>query len=173
MTFWRASVSKSRRWRILAAALVLLVTASIGAHALTARYRIGLSLERVQSLSASHFIVDLRDTHPDRGAYFAFRIPHALGTSFPAGTVFVKRIVAMPGDLVHVGVEATTVNGLKVADTIQAGAHSLNIDPESLVRTFVVPPGNVFVVGTEPLSWDSRYWGPVPVGNLEGRAWLL
>lgn len=172
MTFWRATVSTRRRVRILAAALVLLVVGSVAARVVTSRYRLGLSLERVQSLSSSHFIVDLHDTRLARGTYIAFYIPHALSAFFPSGTTFVKRIVGMPGDLVHVGVDATTVNGVKVAGALD-GAKDLHIDPHSLVRTMVVPPGELFVVGTEPFSWDSRYWGTVPFHNVEGRAWLL
>jgi len=36
-----------------------------------------------------------------------------------------------------------------------------------------VPPGTVFLVGDHrDHSQDSRYFGPVPVGRIKGRAWL-
>jgi conjugal transfer pilin signal peptidase TrbI len=40
-------------------------------------------------------------------------------------------------------------------------------------RPFVIPPGQILTLGTEPLSYDSRYWGLIPIISLGGRAWPI
>jgi signal peptidase I len=92
---------------------------------------------------------------------------------------FIKRAVALAGDRIEVEAKAVRVNGVEPIEpyavhrdpaTYGAGA------PPSLVRRdrfgpVAVRPGHFFAMGdNRDESQDSRFWGPVPLAHLEGRA---
>ena len=84
----------------------------------------------------------------------------------------VKPVAAVPGDTVTVKPGGCSVNGDRVPNTAQfaidgAGRPLQGIPP----GTYDVEPGQVWVLsGHSPMSWDSRYFGPVPKAAVLGRA---
>ncbi len=107
---------------------------------------------------------------PKRGAVVVFRFPQ------DPRLVFVKRVIALPGERVTVADGALKVynaqhpegfnpdNGYEPGTTITLGSVDV-----------VVPDGQVFVVGdnrTPGGSYDSREWGTLPAGNIIGQAVL-
>jgi signal peptidase I len=133
-------------------------------------------------------------SHPKRGQVAVFKYPEN------PDVFYVKRIVAVGGDLVEVRNGILFVNdeihSQKEADIPEAFAEqSDNFEyfmeqipggPEHLVRylnreasnfsPFKVPENHFFVMGdNRDQSSDSRFWGTVPEGNLVGQAqrvWL-
>ena len=93
-----------------------------------------------------------------------------------AGITYVKRVCAVPGDrlwLLHfddgIGDEVVTASEAAKLRTIKAREHLH--DQEILHLT--IPPGHCFVVGdNQPVSLDSRAFGPVPISEIVGRAML-
>ncbi|THD11309.1 S26 family signal peptidase [Metallibacterium scheffleri] len=135
-------------------------------------WRVGFSNEAMQSVGAGWFLVHLEpDYSPAIGTYAVFHVGNGL-QGFRPGTLFVKLVVGGPGALIHVGVNKTTVNGKVVAGSLDS-LSALHLSPNQVVRTFIVPRNAYFVVGTRPYSYDSRYWGTVPVGAFVGKAYLL
>jgi signal peptidase I len=116
---------------------------------------------------------------PVRGEIIAFRYPRE-----PA-TVFVKRVIGVPGDRVRVDGRDIRVNGLALthpwstgatSQTVRFGSRSARLlaDPTAPSRLpavdVLVPPGHYFVLGDNlDHSRDSREWGMVEDANLVGR----
>lgn len=78
----------------------------------------------------------------------------------------IKRVVAGPGDRVHVTGGVVVVNGLpeRTQDIIPDPADTTFMGP------LVVPEDSVFVMGdNRPISYDSRHIGTVPLSSVAGR----
>lgn len=84
---------------------------------------------------------------------------------YPADTMLIKRVVALPGETVcrHAGI--VTVPGRQV--------RAERRDSEGTLLPFWTGchrllSTEVFVLGDHPASFDSRYFGPVRVSTLSG-----
>jgi len=128
-----------------------------------------------------------------RGDIIVFRYP------VQPNQHFVKRVIGVPGDRVHLYRGKVFVNGKGVDDSAFAIHKSEQFDsyrdnfpagnyisPEVNSRWWVemhnvvhqgeivVPPGKYFVMGdNRDESLDSRYWGFVPRENIIGRPFLI
>jgi signal peptidase I len=82
--------------------------------------------------------------------------------------LLIKRVIGLPGDTVEVRDGAVYINGAAleepfVEQTTYPGRNA----------KVTVPPLNVFVMGDNRThSNDSRSFGPVPIDNIVGRAWI-
>jgi signal peptidase I len=97
---------------------------------------------------------------------------------------FIKRCVALAGDTVEIRDKQLFVNGLPRDEPYAVFKKDSLLPNTSAVppslRTrdnfgpYTVPPGTVFCLGdNRDNSHDSRFWGPVPVENVKGRAVLI
>jgi signal peptidase I len=100
--------------------------------------------------------------NPDRGDVIVFRYPPN-----PDAIPYIKRIIGLPSDQIHIADGKIYVNG------------ELVIEPYLVVTTnrggdWSVPEGQLFVMGdNRNNSSDSRSWGFVPLENIIGRAELI
>jgi signal peptidase I len=96
-----------------------------------------------------------RFARPERGEVVVFDHPREHGTDL------IKRVVAVGGDEVEGHDGKVWVNG------VAAG-------PSSDFSRLKVPSDNLFMMGdNRENSSDSRYWGFVPLGLVEGRAMFV
>jgi signal peptidase I len=103
---------------------------------------------------------------------FAYRIgvPHrdeivAFRHEGDARSVFIKRVIGLPGDRVRIDRGQVYINGARLEEPYVAHA-----DGRSFAQV-LVPPSSVYVLGDNRAeSEDSRFFGPVGDDRLIGRA---
>ncbi len=97
---------------------------------------------------------------------------------------FIKRVIGLPGETVAIQDRRVFVDGrpLEEAWAFHSDDRIWPDDPaipenrrrRDQLAPRVVPEGSYFVLGdNRDDSSDSREWGPVPAGNLKGRAMLV
>ncbi|MGB3202858.1 MAG: signal peptidase I [Nodosilinea sp.] len=98
---------------------------------------------------------------PQRGDIVVFRPPDALGQK----DAFIKRLVALPGDVVEVKDGQLYINGEAKPEPYIAAKPDYQYGPVT------VPPDSYLVLGdNRNKSFDSHYWGFLPKDHLIGRA---
>ncbi|KAF5842697.1 peptidase S24/S26A/S26B/S26C [Dunaliella salina] len=103
---------------------------------------------------------------PTPGDVIIFHPAKGIGaSSFMDDDVFIKRIVAVEGDVIEVHDGTLFVNGQPQKEPF------IKEQPSYTLEKMTVPPGDVFVMGdNRNNSYDSHIWGPLPAENVLGRA---
>ena len=122
--------------------------------------------------------------NPSRGEVIVFRYP-----AYPS-TVFVSRVIGLPGDNIAYSKRVLYINGERVRN-MQSGeqdgaklyyeslgsvTHEILLQPQypSINAKLTVPDRHLFVMGdNRDNSRDSRYLGTVPRENVIGRVSLV
>lgn len=82
--------------------------------------------------------------------------------------LLIKRVVGLPGEKVEVLNGQVYINGQALAEPFTSAETRPGRN-----GNLIVPPLHVFVLGdNRNHSNDSRSFGPVPIENIVGRAWL-
>jgi conjugative transfer signal peptidase TraF len=90
-----------------------------------------------------------------------------VGSAEPVG----KIAGALPGDVIDIERDWIAVNGRRIAHSA-AASHDRAGRPLAHVSwgKHRVSPGEVWLLGlNDRRSWDSRYFGPIPLANVRGR----
>ncbi len=102
---------------------------------------------------------------PSRGEIIVFHPPHVKD---PANTDFIKRVVALENDVVEVADGVLYLNGIPMDEPF------IKEPIDADFPAYRVPKGHVFVMGdNRNNSDDSRYWGPLPLENIVGKAFVI
>jgi type IV secretory pathway protease TraF len=76
-------------------------------------------------------------------------------------TKFIKRVAALPGAIITKSGDEISVNGETYPLALADGHIRGNVD-----YPLIVPLGAVWMLSNSLLSYDSRYYGPVPMDSI-------
>ena len=137
-------------------------TLLVGDRILVAKFMYGVKIPFTK-----HRILDFHK--PQVGDVFVFKPPPAAGKT----QSFIKRLVGVPGDVIAVKDGELYRNGKKVLNETYVKRSPFSRASPQNMPPYRVPPGYVFAMGdNRDHSSDSRVWGPVPIENIKGRAFL-
>jgi len=85
------------------------------------------------------------------------------------GTLVLKRVIGLPGEVVKIRSEGVYINDQFLSEPYLGQKTMIPAD-----RAYGVPAGHVFVLGdNRDQSEDSRDYGPLPLSRIKGRAVLI
>lgn len=137
--------------------------------------RIGFGAQAADCIDAHMSLVQYTTTTViPRGSYAVFIAPTAMGSQF-AGHLVIKKVGAVAGDHVVITNNLLYINGREIGplDVADKAAKRLGVSVASFAKDEIVPKGKLFMIGTKPRTFDSRYWGDVTVGSVVGKAYPL
>jgi signal peptidase I len=88
----------------------------------------------------------------------------------------VKRVIALPGQMIYSSANSIYVNGRLLAEPYLPHDDPLGppIPHASSQHPYRVPPGEFYVLGdNRAISCDSRYWGPIEGSSIIGKVVLV
>jgi signal peptidase I len=92
------------------------------------------------------------------------------------GTPFIKRVIGLGGDTIEIRDGDVFINGTRLDESYTYGQPAEPAQPTTVSgdeNRWVVPADELFLMGDHRAnSADSRTFGPVPSGQVIGRAWL-
>ncbi|MDH7804633.1 MULTISPECIES: conjugative transfer signal peptidase TraF [unclassified Rhizobium] len=172
----RAMTAQQRRAVVVlsmaaVAAILLVMTAVAGGYRINLTPSEPLGLWRIISLHRPAAVDDLLFICPPETA--AMRAARARGYfrsgSCPGGVApLIKTVIAVAGQRVEIGVNVS-VDG-RVVSSSSLALRDGKGRPLSPFPSGIVPPGYVFLHSAFPGSYDSRYFGPVPISGIVGLA---
>jgi signal peptidase I len=143
----------------------MLETLQIGDHILVNKLRYGV---RIPILGKRV----VKFTDPRRGDVIVFVYP------VDPSKDFIKRVVGEPGDTVEVKHKQVFINGKEIDDPygqfVEGSGEGSRLTPRDNFGPVTVPHDQVFVMGdNRDRSYDSRFWGFVPLDDVRGKAFVI
>jgi len=145
-------------------------TLLIGDHLLVSKFSYGIPIPFTDTR-----LLELQ--HPERGDIIVFEFPKDRNKSYFERRDFIKRVIGTPGDTIAVRNKTVYVNGKPFVIPAEVHKESTTVGPQYGPRDFMepvtVPEGHYFVMGdNRDRSYDSRFWGFVPMENIKGKAFI-
>jgi signal peptidase I len=145
--------------------IVISLVLFLGINAVSERIRVE-SISMQPNLFAGDFVIVNKLAYkvgePQRGDIIVFRYPPD-----PDQTPYIKRIIGLPGDQIHIAEGKVFINGKLLTEAYLEVGTNRGGD-------WSVPDNSLFVLGdNRNNSSDSRAWGMVPFDNVIGKAVVI
>lgn len=140
-------------------------TLLIGDHILVSKFNYGIHLPLIRST-----LIPVGT--PKRGDIVVFIYPEDRSKDF------IKRLIGLPGDTIEIRDKKIFVNGLPWNDAYGVNVDNMvipgSVQPRDNFGPVTVPEGSLFVMGdNHDESYDSRFWGFVPMKDVLGKALII
>ena len=140
-------------------------TLQVGDHILVNKFIYGVKIPYLSSV-----VLPVKD--PQRGDIVVFKFP------VDPRKDFIKRVIAVPGDVVEIRDKTIFINGRQVNHDFGVFTDSRtiagNLKPRDNLGPITVPKDALFVMGdNRDESFDSRFWGFVPIRDVSGKAFII
>ena len=140
-------------------------TLQIGDHILVSKFIYGVKIPYLNT-------VLLPIKNPQRGDIVVFKYP------LDPKKDFIKRVIGLPGDVVELRDKAVYINRQRLNHDVgvYSDSHIIagNLRPRDNLGPITVPSGGLFVMGdNRDESYDSRFWGFVPLRDVSGKAFII
>jgi len=153
-------------------------TLLIGDHLIVSKFAYGLqvpypAMVEVFGLKVPFFDTSLSTLWGEirRGDIIVFRFPDDRYKDF------IKRVVGLPGDNIEIRDKVIYVNGVKWDEgfgVYKGGAFGEPVAKSVNFGPITVSADRVFVMGdNRDRSYDSRFWGTVPIEDIKGKAFII
>lgn len=170
----------------------MIPTLLVGDHLLVSKFIYGTKIPFTEKI-----IFPINDLK--RGDVIVFTYPNGENDPSKVGVHYIKRIVGLPGDKIDLNGRNLVINDEEIPLSFEGDffddrygrqydkyEEDLFGDKHIVIyedgRDYTqkgklpveVPPGHVFVMGdNRDNSQDSRFWGFVPINNIEGKAFVI
>ena len=140
-------------------------TLLIGDHILVNKFIYGVKIPFIRAT-----VIPI--SRPDRGDVVVFIYP------VDKSKDFIKRVIGLPGDIIEIRDNKIYVNGKIYEDKhgyyANKGGGKGNPGNQDRFGPVTVPEDHIFVMGdNRDHSYDSRFWGYVPVDTIKGKAFII
>jgi signal peptidase I len=140
-------------------------TLQVGDHILVNKFIYGVKIPYLSTV-----VLPFKD--PQRGDIVVFKFP------VDPRKDFIKRVIALPGDVVEIRDKTIFINARRVNHDFGVFSDPRtiagNLKPRDNLGPITVPKDALFVMGdNRDESFDSRFWGFVPIRDVSGKAFII
>ena len=143
--------------------------AMLAVLAISSRYSIYIDFQHTRCLPWMVYLSTPISKDIQKGDYIVFEAKNNVFLGKRNGEIVGKQVVGVPGDRVLISNDGVFINDTKIGHIEDYAAYKLNRPARSFDASYTVPTNNYFVAGTEPHSFDSRYWGVLDNSLIRGK----
>ncbi len=135
-------------------------------------YGFGYDPQKITCLPYHFYIYEKKRISPTRvhrGDLIAFRMDRRGAPFFREGQLFIKMVGGVPGDVVEVRDGKVLINGKSVKSLNAHVMEKMGKRASDFDSQKVIARDELWVMGTNPRSFDSTYWGVLHETQIIGK----